>query len=420
MRQLTRSKLHAAVVVLLMLPGFARSASAQTGDVTPVHDPSIIQAGNTFYIFSTGRGVFERTSTDLFHWKRAGRVFDSNPDWTRDYAPGGSLWAPDISLVDGEYRLYFAASSFGKTSSAIGLSVNKTLDRNSPDYHWIDRGKVIATPAQNNWNAIDPCAFLDADGNSWMVLGSWWTGLKLVQLDRTTGLLADPQRKPVSVANNHNGIEEGYIRRHGDCYYLWISINHCCRGIASDYEILCGRSKDVRGPYLDFDQKPLTEGGGTLVLSSYDQVHGPGSCAIVAVGQQDYLIHHEYDGDNRGTPTLQIRPLYWGQDGWPVAGLPIEHPPGQPRATMQPLAGDWTMRYDFGATEPVALQSDGTLSPAGGTWRLTGNTLTIAHDKPAKTFTDTCVLSDDATSFVGRTQDGRVVLAVRKNVASSK
>jgi arabinan endo-1,5-alpha-L-arabinosidase len=396
------------------------SANAQTGDVTSLHDPSIIRAGGTFYIFSTGRGVFERSSTDLFHWKRLGRVFGVNPQWTRDYSPGGSLWAPDISYVDGEYRLYYAVSSFGKTYSAIGLAINKTLDRDSPDYRWIDRGKVIETPAKNNWNAIDPCAFDDAEGKNWMVLGSWWTGLKLVQLDRKTGRLADPGQPPLAVANYRNGIEEGYIRRHGDFYYLWVSINHCCRGIGSDYSILVGRSKDVRGPYLDIDQKPMTEGGGTLVLASYDQVRGPGSCAIITVGKQDYLIHHEYDADNRGTPTLQIRPLYWADDGWPLAGEPIQGPPGHATPTTMPITCDWIIRYNFGPGETLTFHPDGSVSPSPGTWQLTGSSLTLTRSKASRTLSDHCIFSDDGTSFVGRTQDGQVICGTRTFPAINK
>jgi arabinan endo-1,5-alpha-L-arabinosidase len=407
--------IYPALLLMAGLFFYPLHACAQTGDVTGVHDPSIIQSGNVFYLFCTGRGLGVRSSTDLFHWKRVGRVFAENPPWTRDYSPGGSMWAPDISCVDGEYRLYYAVSAFGKTSSAIGLSVNKTLDNTSPDYRWIDRGKVIQTPAGNNWNAIDPCAFDDADGNNWMVLGSCWSGLKLVPLNRKTGLLANPQQLPISVAAYPPGnlIEEGYIRRHDEFYYLWESVDHCCRGAQSTYRILVGRSKSVRGPYVDRDGKPMSRGGGTLVLASYDDVRGPGSCAIVPFAGHDFLIHHEYDAANRGTPTLQIRRLFWTDDGWPLAGEPIQRSPADKPPVVTSLAGQWSIRTDFSAPQPLTLKEDGTLSPNSGSWKQTGSTLIIESSKAAKTFAEKYYFADDGSFFVGRNNDGAVITAVR-------
>jgi arabinan endo-1,5-alpha-L-arabinosidase len=403
-------------VVWIAVCQCACTGLAQVGDVTGVHDPSIIQSGDVFYLFATGKGVTERTSTDLFHWKRAGRVLAQNPAWTSDYITNGqSMWAPDISFINGEYRLYYAVSSFGKTSSAIGLSVNKTLDGSSPDYRWVDRGKVIATPAHNNWNAIDPCAFEDAKGNAWMVLGSCWSGLKLVQLDPKTGLLAEGDHTPEAVASYPPGnlIEEGYIRRHGDYCYLWESVDHCCRGVDSTYRILVGRSSDVRGPYLDRNGTPMLRGGGTLVLASYDNVRGPGSCAIVRMGDREFLIHHEYDGNRMGTPTLNVRQLFWAEDGWPVAGEPIVRPPGERPSVAKSLAGDWSVRSDFGAPRRISLALDGTISPAPGTWRMEGSRLKLSVPKAAKLLVETDDVSDDQSFFVGRNEDGVVVTGVR-------
>ncbi len=414
------------ILILLVSMGPVLAA-AQTGEVTGVHDPSVIQSGDSFYIFSTGRGIPIRRSADLFNWKRAGRVFDQAPEWTHAFnLRGNSIWAPDISRCDGEYRLYYAVSSFGKTASAIGLAVTKSVDPASPDCKWIDRGKVIETPERSDWNAIDPCAFEDADGKAWMVLGSCWRGLKLVELDRQTGLLANPAAQPISVAAHPptNIIEEGYIRRRGDFYYLWESVDHCCRGIASDYRILVGRSKDVRGPYRDRDGRPMTEGGGTLVLASYGKVRGPGSCAIVDLGGKSFLVHHMYDADNAGTPTLQIRQLFWAGDGWPVVGEPIRRPLLQPGAPGERVAatksvvpisasGDWSIRYDFGEAHIIELNPDGTMD--GGNWKLERSTLTLNRVKAAKTQKEECTLGDDGWFFVGRTPDGVVISAVREH-----
>ncbi len=35
-----------------------------------VHDPVMIQQGNTWYLFSTGIGISVKTSTDLKNWKK--------------------------------------------------------------------------------------------------------------------------------------------------------------------------------------------------------------------------------------------------------------------------------------------------------------------------------------------------------------
>ena len=409
-----------SVIVWIFIVHLSTLAMAQMGDVTGVHDPSIIRAGDRFYLFSTGRGIGERSSNDLFHWTRLTRVLEDSPVWTRDYiAPNSSIWAPDITFCNNEYRLYYAVSSFGKTVSAIGLTVNKSLDPTSRNYQWIDRGKVIATQSKSDWNAIDPCALEDADGNAWMVLGSFWSGLKLIQLDPKTGLSIDPNPAPISIAAYppENAIEEGYIRRRGDFYYLWESVNRCCRGVDSTYRILVGRSKSVRGPYLDRDGKPLLKGGGTLVLAGYEKVRGPGSCAIVSYEGREFLVHHEYDAGNRGTPTLQIRQLFWADDGWPVVGEPIARSPSDKPPVMKSLVGNWNIRYDFGTTKTITLHQDHHLSPVEGNWESKESTVVLKWKKAVKTLEQRCTVSDDGSFFVGRTDEGAVILATREKTA---
>ena len=116
----------AALFLLSVLSG-AVTVQAQepraltlSGDFEGTHDPSIIKAGDTWYVFATGRtkagGQFQiRCSNDLKAWKLCGQVFDQIPDWIHKDSPGTvDLWAPDISFEQGVYRLYYAYSLFGK------------------------------------------------------------------------------------------------------------------------------------------------------------------------------------------------------------------------------------------------------------------------------------------------------------------
>ena len=160
------NKTPPVVCVLLCAVAFAWSAKAQEGAVQHVHDPHIIKAGGVYYVFSTGNGIPIRRSRDLRQWENAGRVFNEDlPDWAVKAVPGAKFpWAPDILHFSGEYRLYYSISTFGSNRSCIGLAVNKTLDPHSPDYRWVDRGRVIESRSHDNWNAIDANPVLDMRG----------------------------------------------------------------------------------------------------------------------------------------------------------------------------------------------------------------------------------------------------------------
>lgn len=318
-----------AVLFALIAIFCAREAAAQRGEVQGVHDPAIIKEGKVFYLFCTGPGIPIRTSTDLFNWQRSGVAFGEQPKWRGEEFPGRSMWAPDISFFGDSYHLYYAISQFGRNRSIIGLATNKTLDRDSPDYRWQDQGKVIETQASDDWNAIDPNLAIDEDGAPWLVMGSYWSGIKMRRIDSQTGLLSDADANLYSLASRSErprAVEAPFMVRRNGMYYLFVSFDRCCAGAGSTYKTMVGRSKAVTGPFVDRENRPMMEGAATLVLESQGSIRGPGHCAILADGSVDWLVHHFYDADNNGRSALQIRPLTWDADGWPVAGEPIREP----------------------------------------------------------------------------------------------
>ena len=258
-------------------------------------------------------------------------MFRTPPDWTYQdvHRFDGTAWAPDISFVQGRYFLYYAASSFGSNESCIGLATNTTLNRKQTGYRWKDEGKVIGSlPGKDDWNAIDPNLAWDDEGHYYLVFGSFWDGIKMAAIDPGTGKLLHDPPELISVAPRAptvaNGpIEAPFIFRHPGLFYLFVSFDYCSRGIRSDYKIAVGRSAQLTGPYADREGRPMMDGGGTIVLQSYDDVHGPGHNAVLADGNHEWLVHHMYDGTRGGMAVLQVRPLSWTSDGWPVAGEPL-------------------------------------------------------------------------------------------------
>jgi arabinan endo-1,5-alpha-L-arabinosidase len=314
----------------------SRLVFAQEGDVRPVHDPHIIAAEGSYYIFSTGGGIAIRRSRDLVHWERIGSVFKETPGWAKSEVPGvRGLWAPDISFFSGKHHLYYSASTFGSNRSCIGLAVNETLDPASPKYKWVDLGKVIeSAPGQDNWNAIDANIILDDQNQPWMAFGSFWSGIKLRRIDPVTGKpVADSQMYSLAARPKPGAIEAAFMIRRQGHYYLFVSFDYCGKGVESTYKIMVGRSREITGPFLDRIGKPMLEGGGTLVLASQGQVRGPGHNSVLVQGAKHWLVHHYYDGNRNGMPTLQIRALAWDDAGWPIAGEPIAEPLGASAAT---------------------------------------------------------------------------------------
>src|SRR5208337_4100662 len=84
-------------------------------------------------------------------------------------------------------------------------------------------------------------------------------------------------------------VEAPFIIRHGDYFYLFVSFDRCCRGVNSTYNVVVGRSRKSTGPYVDKDAKPMTEGGGSLVIASTGpNWKGPGHEAVLQDGGTDY------------------------------------------------------------------------------------------------------------------------------------
>jgi arabinan endo-1,5-alpha-L-arabinosidase len=314
------------LTVLVLAVVMTGSSAVEGSAVAPVHDPAVIRQGVYYYLFSTGRGIPIRRSTDLVNWQRTGRVFENDvPEWVKEAIPEArGLWAPDVSLSKGLYRIYYSVSTFGSQRSAIGLVVNKTLDAADPNYRWEDRGMVIdSAPGRTDFNAIDADAFTDEDGQAWLVFGSFWGGIKMVRLNPDSGMPADPNIMGIAARPGETAIEGACLMRHDGYYYLFASFDLCCKGVDSTYKIMIGRSKGVTGPYVDKNGKDMREGGGSLVLAGDDDWKGPGHSEILQDGGKDYLVHHAYDAHNNGRATLLIRPLTWDAGGWPIAGKPL-------------------------------------------------------------------------------------------------
>jgi arabinan endo-1,5-alpha-L-arabinosidase len=289
-----------------------------------VHDPStIVKCKDEYWVFITGRNTPSFHSKDLVNWTSGPRANANAPAWVAEAVPanrGADFWAPDVIKVGEKYLLFYSASSFGKNTSAIGVASNPTLDPDDPACKWTDGGIVVQSRENDDFNTIDPAAFLDADGRLWLSFGSFWSGIKLIELNPATGRRVAADSPMYSLAH-WDAIEAPYIYRHDGHYYLFASLGMCCRGVNSTYHTRVGRAEKVTGPYLDKDGKDMLDGGGTMVVDTVGPFIGPGHAGIIEKDGKSWFSCHFYDGTTpRGISRLSIRPLTWDAAGWPVVG----------------------------------------------------------------------------------------------------
>ncbi|KAF9463022.1 glycoside hydrolase family 43 protein [Collybia nuda] len=280
---------------------------------TAVHDPTMCK-DNTgkYFVFSTAPGIEIRTSTDRIAWTLVGKVWPNGASWTDPFTgtSNGNLWAPDCTYLDGQFLLYYAASSFGSQNSAIFFAKSTTGLPGS----WTHEGLVTQTSSANNYNAIDPNLLID--GSTWRLsLGSFWTGIKLQTLSSSTGKPSSTVVTALAQRTANGGaIEASAIFKVDSFYYLFTSWDNCCQGTSSTYNIRVGRSTSATGGFVDQAGVALVNGGGTLVLGTHDSIIGPGGQDLMSDNDGVLLIYHYYtpSGSFLGINRLDF------SSGWPA------------------------------------------------------------------------------------------------------
>src|SRR3954447_14743851 len=341
-------------------------------------DPSVIRGKDGFwYAYGTSDPLREGETTphripiarssDLVHWSYVGDAFTAAtvPTWA---APDAGLWAPDIRYVDGQYRLYYVVTQTtvtpGPNDNAIGMATAPT-----PAGPWTDSGAPVAGPRPGAsgkpddflWT-FDPSAVTDVDGSQWLFYGSYYGGLHVAPLSQDGRKVTGPARM-VAIDNKFEG---AYVVRHGGYWYLFASTANCCAGPTTGYSVQVGRSRDLRGPYVDREGVSLTasRAGGTPALNQNgNQWVGSGHNAIATdLAGQDWNVYHAIDRSDpylNGTDGINERPMLMHRldwvDGWPVT-----------RAGLGPSSG----------TQPGPVTSGRlvtTFDDGGTSWARTGS-----------------------------------------------
>ena len=288
----------------------AISANAQiTGNIF-IHDPSTIaECDGKYYTFGTGSG---------------GLISEDGYTWTGGGVRTGGGVAPDVIKIGDRYLVSYSADfpgTAGKTRGNIITMWTKTLDPESPDFGYSEPQLVAWAEADEDCWAIDPAFLMGPDERLWCSYGTYFGAIRICELDPATG-----GRKAGDVATDIAiDCEATALMYRNGWYYLLATHGTCCDGVNSTYNIVVGRSRNPRGPYLDNVGRDMMEGGGKMVLSAGNRVTGPGHFGhfVEEEGVEKMSCHYEADMDLSGRSVLAINALQW-RDDWPFVGDPFK------------------------------------------------------------------------------------------------
>lgn len=327
-----------------------------------VHDPSIIKANGSYYIYGSHRAWAK--SEDLLSWSPVANNVSSDfselltPIW-EEYCKtptnpnlAGNMWAPDMIYNEtmGKYCMYMSVNG-DDWNSCIVLLTADTIDgpfsyggevvfsgfTNSEErLERSDVGKVLASDEDltrykstknTKLNAIDPCVKYDEEGNLWMAYGSWFGGIYLLKLDPSTGLrdYSTTYETVEHQSDAYHGIkiaggqgvsgEGAYILNKDGYYYLFLSYG----GLITEggYQMRVFRSDKIQGPYVDQlgntavykkAENNLLGSVGIRLMGSYqfsgnDEIHaaqGHNSAFIDEDGKIFAVYHTRFAGGKKG------------------------------------------------------------------------------------------------------------------------
>lgn len=316
----------------------AMSASAQTKYKNPVYgsdfpDPTVIRAKNgTFYTYATGCKAL--SSSNLVNWTKQSNAIN-RPTWNDSTYVNGegkkvtdyySLWACDVSYLDGKYYMQYASALWGNGyRTGIGVAVS-----DGPT-GFTDKGKLFRSTEIGVWNSIDPCFYQEKD-KKYIIWGSFHDiciaeleddGLAVKNFKPINNPYDASKQKRFSGATKIAGgaFEGPMIYKRGKYYYLFCSVGSCCEGEKSTYRTVVGRSTSIKGPYVNKQGGDMKNDNYTTIIKGNDRWKGPGHNSEIITDDegQDWLLYHCYDRNNNFNGRLLLLDrIDWDDQDWPV------------------------------------------------------------------------------------------------------
>jgi arabinoxylan arabinofuranohydrolase len=244
---------------------------------------------STDYYCSWRHNILE--TSDLKNWEMTENVFASKGENDQVPYSDALLFAPDCVFKNATYYLYYcmpdrnAAEGVAKSKSPTGPFVN---------------GKKIHL---NGIEEIDPCVFIDDDGQAYYIWGQFQAKIarlkpNMTEID-TSSIITN-----LVTEKEHRFHEGGYmVKRNGTYYFIYAQLSLANRPTCIGY----ATSTSPLGPF---------KYGGVIVNNDHcDPASWNNHGSIVEFNGQWYVFYHRSTHNSRMMRKACVEPIYFNDDG---------------------------------------------------------------------------------------------------------
>jgi len=216
-----------------------------------------------YHVFSTA---------DMVNWRDEGEILRaSQVEWGR--AEGGFMWAPDCAFKDGKYYYYFphpSGTAWNKTWK-IGVAIST-----KPASDFKSAGFIQGLGGDS---MIDPCVFIDSDGQAYMYYGG---GARCAAARLKPSMTEiDGESQPMTGLTDFH--EAAWVFKRKGIYYLTYADNH-------------PRFNRLQYATSNHPLGPWTSKGVYLDVTDCDTSHG----SVVEFKGKWYQFYHNCSLSGRG------------------------------------------------------------------------------------------------------------------------
>ena len=230
------------------------------------------------------------STTDMIHWEIEENVFASKGK--NDQVPYNDalLFAPDVMYKDGTYFMYYCQPD--KDAEGVATSISPL----GP----FTNGKKLNVAG---FEEIDPCVFMDDDGQAYYIWGQFNAKIAKLKLNMTE---IDTTTLVTNLVNEkeHFFHEGGYmVKREGIYYFIYAHSGRANMPTCIGYSM----SRSPMGPF--------TYGGVIIDNDHCDPGNWNNHGSIVEFKGQWYVFYHRATHNSNMMRKACVEPIYFNEDG---------------------------------------------------------------------------------------------------------